>query len=74
MGGLQQLSLEKPQELERDIFLTLFCNKCKTFRRFKITESLKNLLVRNSKSIRYIFQCNSCGTEIGSNISWGNEI
>jgi len=74
MSGLQQLSLEKPEEFERDIYITLFCDRCKTWRKFKITESLKNLLVRNSKSIKYLMTCSSCKNEFGSEISWGREL
>lgn len=71
MTNIQQISLDKPLEEERDIFLTLFCVRCKTFKNFKITQSLKNLLVRNSKKIKYCSKCECCGNEIVSEISWG---
>ena len=68
--NVQAFSLLKPKENEKEIFLHLLCVDCKTHKSFKITESLKNMLMRNSKEIAFSSKCEKCNKTIGVMIGW----
>lgn len=70
MVNKQSIAFESPNANQRELFLILFCPKCNTYKPFKITEALKNLLRRESREIRYESECMVCGNKVGAAIEW----
>jgi len=67
----QASALYPPNENERVMFLWLGCPKCKTKKRFVITESLRGLVFRKAAWISYGSICEGCGFKVKVTLKWG---